>query len=722
MIRRYPLRSDSLISRGSNSVLALAEDSPGRLWVATWGGGLDRLDPQTGSWNHVRHEKGHDSSSAGERATAMALDQNGNLWLGTWDGLHRYNPASGLLERCPPISASSIEEKKIMSVYAGSDGTIWYGTFAAGLFRLDPQSSSLSHYTTSGSEGQCLSSMSVRSITEDARGRLWIGTWEGGIDILDRWSNRIEVLRSGPPPALGANQVFSLLRDRSGGIWAGTDGGGVSHYDPARFKFRHLRYEQGNPEALSKPIVRALCEDRAGYVWVGLEEGFLNCLDTRTGKLVYGRLPNSAPRAAGTKTILALLEDSDGFLWVGTDGEGLRRLDPSRKRWRSIRFPRGKDEIVGPDHVIALIEARDGALWAGTLGGGLVRMDRRTFKQTRYMRTSRTAVNQLTGNYVYSLMEDRAGRIWIGTWGAGISVLDPRTGSFKTYQHDEANPRSLAQNSVLAFHQDTRGTIWVATLGGGLDAFEPSTESFTHITEADGLPNDVINGILEDDAGNLWLSTNRGVCRFNPSTRSFRNYDVGDGLQSMEFNQGAFCKGQDGAMYFGGINGVNAFFPASLPQDSLPPPVKITHCAVFDRPLTIPVGSQGLELSYDQNFVSFEFTALDFTAPEKNSYRYMMEGIDRDWISCGTRRYASYTNLPGGNYVFRVRASNSDGVWNLAGASLAIHVAPPWWETAWFRALAIVLLLGFLYIAVSPAHPTAGTRAPSAIGVLAQAQ
>lgn len=695
-IRRYRLRSDSLVSRGSNSVQSLAKAPSGGLWVATWGGGLDRLDPQTGTWTHVRHETGHDSSLAGERATAIALDRNGSLWLGTWDGLHRYDPAGGFLKRCPATPASSIEEKKIMSVYAGSDGAIWYGTFAAGLFRLDPESSSLSRYTTTGAEGQRLSSMSVRSITEDAQGRLWIGTWEGGIDLLDRRTDRIEVLRSGPPPALGANQVFCLLRDRRQGLWAGTDGGGVNHYDAARFKFRHLRYEPGNPGALSKPIVRALCEDRTGHVWVGLEEGFLNCLDTRTGELVSGRLPNVSSRPAGTRTILAILEDSDGYLWVGTDGEGLHRLDPSRKSWRAIRFPRGRDEIVGPDHVIALNETKDGALWIGTLGGGLIRMDRHSLEQTRYMRTSRTASNQLTGNYVYSLMEDRAGRIWVGTWGAGISVLDPRAGSFKTYQHDEADPHSLAQNSVLAFHEDARGIIWAATLGGGLDAFDPSTETFAHVTEADGLPNNVINGILEDSAGNLWLSTNRGVCRFNPAARSFRNYDVGDGLQSMEFNQGAFCGGRDGAMYFGGINGLNTFRPATLPLDSLPPPVRITRCAVFDRPLTIPDQSRGLELSYDQNFISFEFTALDFTAPEKNTYRYMMEGVDRDWVSCGTRRYASYTSLPGGDYVFRVRASNSDGVWNLTGTALVIHVAPPIWETAWFRVLALALLLGSL--------------------------
>ena len=699
MIRRYPLRSDSLVFRGSRSVMAIAEDSSGAIWVATWGGGLDRLDQQTGAWTHCRHEPGHDSVTTGERATSVIVDRQGQLWVGTWDGLHCYDASTGTLRYRTPQARLSIEEKKIMAVYPDSEGIVWYGTFDAGLFRYDSHTSGLTRYSMSAAEGKRLSSMSVRSIVQDSRGVLWIGTWGGGIDLLNRTTGTIDMLNMGLPPALSMNQVLALCPDRLRGIWVGLDGGGVNHYAPARFKFRHLRHEQGNNRTLSSPNVRSICQDRKGYIWVGMENGALDRLEPGTGQVVSNPPSHLRQQTITSSTILALLEDSDGYLWAGTDGGGLHRLDPLRRHWSKIPLQRLKNEMIGPDHVIWLCESRDGSLWIGTLGGGLIKMHRRTLELVRYMRTSRTVPGQLSGNYVYCITEAHDGQLWVGTWGAGISVLDPRTGVFRIYQHDEADPHSLAQNSILAFHEDRTGMMWIGTLGGGLDAFEGSTNSFVHTTEADGLPNNVINGILEDNAGNLWLSTNRGICRFNREVRSFRNYDIGDGLQSMEFNQGAFCKGHDGTLYFGGINGLNSFTPADLPADVNPPPVCISRCTVFDRPLQIPAVPHGLELSYDQNFVSFEFTALDFTASEKNAYRYMMVGLDRDWVACGTRRYASYANLPAGDYVFRVLGSNSDGVWNVAGASLSIHVSPPFWETTWFRVLAITLFLGLTYSA-----------------------
>lgn len=696
-VRRYSLRSDGSSSRGSRSVMAIAEDSSGTIWVATWGGGLDMLDAQSGAWTHFEHEKGHDSASTGDRSTSIAVDRQGRLWLGTWDGLHTFDSSTRTLRYSTPDVALSLEDRKIMAVYPAGDGTVWYGTFAGGLFRYDPRVSTLARVGATGQEGRRLSGNSVRAVVQDADARLWIGTWGGGINVLEQATGAVQVLRAGPFPALRTDQVLALCLDRSGGIWAGLEGGGVNHYDPARFKFRHIRHDPASPTALSRPVVRSLCQDRHGHVWVGSEAGGLDCLDPVTAKVIPGVVPRQGRQSVGSNTVLALLEDSEEYLWAGTDGGGLHRLDPSHRKWQRIPLQRLKDEIIGPDHVIWLCESRDGTLWIGTLGGGLIRMNRATLEQVRYLRTSRTASDQLSGNYVYCLLEDRDRRLWVGTWGAGISVLDPRTGSFVVYQHDETDPQSLAQNSILHIHQDRKGTIWVATLGGGLDAFDPSTNSFIHVTEADGLPNNVVNGILEDDSGSLWLSTNRGLCRFDPTARTFRNYDVGDGLQSMEFNQGALCRGRDGTLYFGGVNGLNMFSPADLPTDTVPPPVYITRCSVFDRPLPLPLDPRGLELTYDHNFVSFEFTALDFTAPEKNAYRYMMEGIDRDWIASGSRRFASYVNLSPGDYLFRVRGSNNDDVWNASGASLRIRVSPPFWGTAWFRTLALLLILGSVY-------------------------
>jgi len=393
--------------------------------------------------------------------------------------------------------------------------------------------------------------------------------------------------------------------------------------------------------------------------------------------------------------IMAILEDSKGRLWVGTDGGGVYLFDARRILIRHFDLDQ-EDVNSAANYVQTLCEGKDGGIWIGSHGSGLIRIDRQTYALRRYARGGVTP-NQLSSNYVWAICEDRAGNLWLGTWGSGIAVLNPANGMFRTYRHDPSNASSLNHNTVLVFHEDSSGTMWIGTLGGGLDAFDSGRGTFSHVTEADGLPNNVVSAVLEDGEGNLWLSTNKGVSRYNPRSHTFRNYDMSDGLQSLEFNQGAYAKGRNGTIYLGGINGVNMFSPEDISVDVHIPPVQITTFRIFDR--VVPFHRGGLEqdplvLSYDQNFFSFEFAALAYTAPEKNRYRYRLEGLDRDWVSAGTRRYASYTNLDRGEYVFRVQGSNSDGVWNTEGASMRIRVMPPFWERLWFRALGALIVFG----------------------------
>ena len=310
----------------------------------------------------------------------------------------------------------------------------------------------------------------------------------------------------------------------------------------------------------------------------------------------------------------------------------------------------------------------------------------------------------MSHNSVLSIYEDpdEIGKVlWIGTNGGGLNRFDRDTETFIHYQGDPNKPNSLSHNSVFSIYEDKAGILWIGTFGGGLNKFDRDTETFIHFTEKDGLQNDVIYGILPDTGGNLWLSTNKGLSKFNPQTETFRNYDVNDGLQSNEFNVGAYCKSKSGEMFFGGINGFNRFHPDSVKDNPHIPPIILTAFKKFNKIVKFDKAIfeiDEIELSYKDNFFSFEFAALDYTNPEKNQYAYKLEGFNEDWIFCGNTRNATYTNLDPGAYIFRVKGSNNDGIWNEAGVSVKIIITPPFWKTWSFITLSGVsfILIGLV--------------------------
>ncbi len=684
--------SSSPSSLSGNSVWSVSEDSSGLLWVGVWGGGLNKLDRETGKCTHIRHAPGDSLSLLDDRVLCQLWDRTGSLWVGTYRGLDLYNPSRGHFHHFQhiPGDPASMSEGMVTSIFEDQDGDIWIGTLDNGLNRYDRTRSIFVPYGKSPGRGGGLSSDRLASIVQDSSGTLWIATRDAGVTLLDKRTGLTTSLRhdEGDPGSLSVDAVSSIYRDHYGGIWIGTDGGGFNHYAPHRFKFQLLRHEPGNTVSLAHPVVRAICEDRSGDVWVGMMGGNLDRLDLNTGITTHYREKLTSRGLQSSYIILSILEDSDGYLWVGTDGSGLYVFDRRRNIVGHLRRDPNNPRSIPDDYVIALHEARDGSLWiGGTSGSGLGRLNRRSLTCERFVRRG-AGQNQLSGNYVWAIQEDRNGLLWLGTWGAGISVLDPKTMTFRTYVHNPADPASLGHNTVLAFHEDRSGRMCVGTLGGGLDIFGATKGTFAHVTEEDGLPNNTVSGILEDGSGRLWLSTNKGVSCFDPANRTFRNYGISDGLQSWEFNQGAYFYGRSGKMYFGGVNGMNAFVPVEFTVDTTAVPLRITRFSIFDRAAGYARGPEGegdVVLSHSQNFFSFEFSLLDFTAPEKNRYRYMLEGFDRDWVPAGSRRYASYTNLGGGEYVFRVQGSNCDGVWNTQGASFVVRVLPPYWETPLFK-------------------------------------
>ncbi len=351
----------------------------------------------------------------------------------------------------------------------------------------------------------------------------------------------------------------------------------------------------------------------------------------------------------------------------------------------------------------------NGDLWIGVQDGGLDKLVKGSSSFIHYKPDPKNP-KSISPQTIFAINEDQSGNLWVGSDGGGLSMLDKNKEEFIHFKNEPGNSFSLSHNSVSVIHRDKNGTLWIGTNGGGLNKYNPKDKTFIRFREKDGLPNDMICGILEDDAGNLWISTYKGLSKFDPQNENFRNFGVEDGLQGNEFNNWAFCKSKNGTMYFGGTNGVSFFHPDSLKDNLVIPPIVITDFQLLHKPVQIGYDAnwertilqtsitetKQIDLKYDDNIISLEFSALDFNNPERNQYAYFLEGFDKNWThTTAKRRFVTYTNLDPGEYTFRVKGSNNDGVWNEAGTSLKIIIHPPWWATWWSY-----ILYGFVSVFV----------------------
>jgi diguanylate cyclase (GGDEF)-like protein len=451
-------------------------------------------------------------------------------------------------------------------------------------------------------------------------------------------------------------------------------------------------------------------EDETGTLWIGTAAG-LHLVNRRTGYRADFENDPRRPEGLSQNIIRAVIKDRRGVVWIGTEGMGIDRLDPGAKTFVHYRHDPNDPGSLSSNEVRYLLEDRDGSIWVATLGGGLNRLDRASNRFVRFRHDAGNS-SSLSVDGTYSLCQDHNGSLWVATWGGGVDRLDPSTGRFIHYRHTSTDSTSVSDSMVLSVMEDRAGNIWVGTRGAGLCKLEPGdrdTGKFRTYSEKDGLPNNQIYAALEDEAGNLWLTHNRGLSRFDPSTGRIKNFSSASGVQSPEFNGNAKFKSPSGEMFFGGINGLNAFFPSMIKDNPYPPPVAVTDLQIFDRHVPIGPGPNGrtilersiiespaIRLSYKENMITLEFAALHYAAPEDNQYAYILEGFDKQWNSVAKRRLAAYTNLPPGRYVFRVKASNNDGLWNDEGASLSIVITPPFWKKLWFLMLAFLSALAIL--------------------------
>jgi PAS domain S-box-containing protein len=696
-----PKSHDSL----DNVIRVVYEDRSHRLWIGT-GNGLKLFDREKETFTHYL-EPEETSDDMGHRSiTSIYEDYNGTLWIGSDGGLKQLDPNSNQLKKISlfpnRLLASGMHDRKIYSLYEDRNNNFWVGS-NCGFFRFDRSKGSFTYFSVPCDSRHHTAANTIQAIYEDRLGTFWLGT-NFGLYTFDRQNLSFQLFKKDPQNTFGLNDntITTIFEDRSGALWLGTYGGGLNKLNRTYQSFKdNLGFPQGR-DINQPPVVFAIHADEKEKLWIGTYGDGLNVIDRQNGSIKNYRNQPDNTNSLSNDNIWTICKDKKGDIWIGTHGGGLNRFKPSSETFtRYSHHPQDKNSISN-DSISIIVEDSKGILWIGT-NYGLNRLDPETERFTHY-KTDPNNPNTLVHNNVYIILEDHSGLLWIGTKG-GMNTLDPRTGTFTSYPINQGNPKSLIYAPVFSLCEDREGMIWIGTTGG-VFKHNPKTKNFQVFKTKDGLPSDVINGILEDRQGNLWFSTNRGLSKFNLGTGKFQNYSKADGLQNYEFCGGSYFKSRKGELFFGGINGYNAFYPENIKNNPYVPPVLITDFKVFNQ--TVPIGKEvkgrvildksiastkAITLNSSHYIFSLEYSALNYIHSENNEYAYMMEGLEKSWNHAGRRRFVTYTNLQPGHYVFRVKASNNNGVWNDSGTSLIIDVLPPFWDTMWFKFTLLVFII-----------------------------
>jgi signal transduction histidine kinase/ligand-binding sensor domain-containing protein/DNA-binding response OmpR family regulator len=702
-------------SLSSNYILSICGDTLGNLWIGTHDKGLNKFDRKLNKFIHYTHDSENENSLIDDRIIIVYMDKSGILWVGTdGGGLDRFDPEKEVFThfRHDPDDPNSLSNNHIWSICEDDAGNIWVGT-VIGLNKLTEAERNgkpvkFVRYLHDPNDQNSIGGNFVKSLYQDKFGVLWIGLFGDGVDIYDTMSGTFRHYQGQT-----GDRVKCIHEDHTGNVlWFATDGGGLYKWYRQQQKIRHYQHDPVDPSSLSDNYAYAMCEDHNGSIWITTDAAGVNCFDRNGNTFKHFRHDPKDPTSLSHDILYSCYTDRSGILWFGT-ANGLSRYSYDKGNFKNyLPDPEGKNCLKHGwlGSIIDDPRPDENTLWMGSWSGGLYKFNKKEEIFFHYSANPQDSFSLSSNSirYIYGENIQSQSHLWIGTEGGGLNKFDLSTERCVQYKHDPANPNSLSSDNVWVILRNRAGILWIGT-SEGLNKYNDVSGSFVYYGKKDGLPDDCVYGILEDGHGNLWLSTLNGISRFNPGTKQFRNFTEQDGLQGNEFNPWSFMLSHSGEMYFGGNNGFNIFHPDSLQANTHIPRIVLTDFQLYhetvrpgqNTPLSKTISEiEEITLAYDENIISFEFSALDYSIPEKNRYAYRMEGVDRDWIySDASRRFATYTQMDPGTYIFHVKGSNNDGIWNDEGTSVRITILPPWWRTK--LAYAFYIITGIMVLAAA---------------------
>ena len=669
----------------SISVMDICDDGIGNLWVAA-NKGLYQFNRENNTFRQINFNDSaytDESSYANGKAnklvdlssaniTSIAADSlSGNLFLGTSSGLYSYDPRKNVVQKIP----SEFDLENILTLYRASYGIIWIG-FDKGFARFNPESRQFTFHQKIN--------LPVTAIAEDDDGYLWC---YAGSQTWAATGNELIVInsRTNEYQRRNSEQIWSMYKDNSGIFWFGTRFEGLNKWNKNKWKFDSYKHLPEIKNSLSSDFVWNIYVDPEGIIWIGTQNG-LDRFDRQKGTFKHYLINNNE--------ITAILGDGSGYLWLGTRTQGLVKFDPLNETFQIFSHNPKDETSIGGNHVFSILTDSHGEMWVVTRYNGLNLFNKTSGTFTRY-RNDPKDPGSLSHNDIFFIYEDRSSNLWI--CAENLNRYDRVSGKFSSVE--------LIKNMLpTSVFEDSKGNFWVSTYFNGLLLVDKEKlVVLKNYTEKEGLPYNTITNIVEDIKGNLWIKTFNGYSRFNPETESFRNYYTSDGLPEIMTRLVYTYESSVNEVFFGSSEGFYCFYPDSIKDDPTTPKVVISNISLFNKPdETLSYDGfiseiEKINLPHNHNDLRFDFVGLHYGEPEKNKYKYMLENFDREFVDAGTQRNATYTNLSPGEYIFRVVASNRDGVWNEEGASLKIIISPPFWATWWAYSLYIIFFGLILY-------------------------
>jgi signal transduction histidine kinase/ligand-binding sensor domain-containing protein/DNA-binding response OmpR family regulator len=750
--RIYKGVADDPTTISNNFIQSIVQDKNGVLWIGTMGGGLSMYDRDKDRFVNYMHNDKNKYSISNDNANVVFEDSRGQLWVGTASGLNLFDRARKQFVHYfkNDKDPGSISHDHVLDIKEDADHNLWMATMFGGINKYNPATKKFTRYEDDGKPGS-IGFPTVHKLLIDSKQRLWLATRGGGLIQFDKATQTFKTFKNQPGAAinLGSDHVLSIAEDEGGTIWLGLENGGIALFDGIS-KFSIIKKDDFDETTISSNSCHYIYKDRNQNMWLGMYAGGVN-LYTKSGSRFTHFKRTSAPTSLSNNNVLCLFEDSKDNLWVGTDGGGLNLMNRTNGTFTHFTNTSSNKKSIRGNYILSVAEDANGNIWAGTWGTGISVLTKQGVLVKHFDKSTNGAI---ASDNVWIIKKDSRDRMWIGTFGGGLDVYDLKTGTFRHYRPDD-NAGSVSVN-VSAFLEDKDGDMWVGTFNGGLYKYDPVHDNFIKYVHSDakgsisnntiaslfqdrsgniwvgtylglnlldkkqnsftaynikhGLPGEMIFGVEQDSNGQLWMSTNNGVSRFNPATKTFRNYTVEDGLQGKEFKAHAVCKTKDGAIYFGGINGFNKFYPEKIKDETNSYPIYLTNFLIFNKPVAIsspgnftPLNetityTKKIFLSHTHSVVSFEFASLNFSNQQTVQYAYKLEGFDKDWV-IGKKREATYTNLEAGDYVFKVKTLDGGNKWSEQTASLEITVFAPFYKTWLFYGI-ILCVIGAILVGI----------------------